>query len=250
MLPAESSTRIMWQPTVSPPRWQGKAPLCRDSSRGPGYGCSLHAVALLDSIWIDKWHQLSLPTGKWAQLPFFGPASHWNPQSGWHFQSVMLAIESALPGVTVTERDDLSILGAPIDINGCRTGVPKAEERLSTMSSRLESNDAHHASFLLRNCLSMPRLLFKLRCSPCYRLHAELTQFDKTLRQAASTVCNVNFDDTGWQQSTLPVAQGGLGLSSAVNVSYHFRFSKTFLNLARHLKLTQSLNIGLNLDTN
>ena len=25
-------------------------------------GCSLHAVALLDSIWIDKWHQLSLPT--------------------------------------------------------------------------------------------------------------------------------------------------------------------------------------------
>ena len=34
--PAESSTRIMWQPTVFPPRWQGKAPLCRDSSRGPG----------------------------------------------------------------------------------------------------------------------------------------------------------------------------------------------------------------------
>ena len=32
-------------------------------------------------------------------------------------------------------------------------------------------------------------------------------------------VCNVKFDDTGWQQSTLPVAQGGLGLSSAVNVS-------------------------------
>ena len=47
----------------------------------------------------------------------------------------------------------------------------------------------------------------------------KLTQFDKTLRQATSTVCNVKFDDTGWQQSTLPVAQGGLGLSSAVNVS-------------------------------
>ena len=36
VLPAESSTQIMWQPTVSPPRWQGKAPLCQDSSRGPG----------------------------------------------------------------------------------------------------------------------------------------------------------------------------------------------------------------------
>ena len=36
VLPAKSSTRVMWQPTVSPSRWQGKAPLCRDSSRGPG----------------------------------------------------------------------------------------------------------------------------------------------------------------------------------------------------------------------
>ena len=119
----------------------------------------------------------------------------------------------------MTEREDLCILGAPIDINGCRTGVPKAVEHLSTMFSRLESLGAHPAFFLLRNCLSMPRLLLKLRSSLCYRLHAELTQFDETFRQAAFTDCNVNFDDTRWQQSKLPVAQGGLGLSSAVNVS-------------------------------
>ena len=42
-------------------------------------GCSLHAVALLDSTWIDKWHQLSLPTGKWAQLPFFGASQPLEP---------------------------------------------------------------------------------------------------------------------------------------------------------------------------
>ena len=99
-----------------------------------------------------------------------------------NFQSVLLAIESALPGVTVTEREDLSILGTPTDINSCRTGVIKAVERLSTIFSRLESIDAHPAFFLLRNCLLMPRLLFKLRSSLCYRLHAELTQLDETLR--------------------------------------------------------------------
>ena len=76
----------------------------------------------------------------------------------YNFQSFMLAIESALPGVTVTEREDLRILGAPIDINGYRTGVPKAVELLSAMSRRLESIDAHHAFIHLRNCLSMPRL--------------------------------------------------------------------------------------------
>ena len=42
-------------------------------------GCCLHAVALLDSIWIGKWHQLSLPTGKWAQLPFFGASQPLEP---------------------------------------------------------------------------------------------------------------------------------------------------------------------------
>ena len=89
-----------------------------------------------------------------------------------NFQSVFLSIESALPGVSVTEREDLSILGTPIDINGCRTGVLKAVERLSTMSSRLESIDAHPAFFLLRNCLLMSRLHFKLRSSLCYRLHS------------------------------------------------------------------------------
>ena len=135
-----------------------------------------------------------------------------------NFQSVLLATES-LPGVTVTEHEDLCILGALIDINGCCTGVLNAVERRSTMYGRLEYIDAHPAFFFLRNSLSMPRLLLKLRSSPCYRLHSELTQFDETLRQAASTFCNVNFDDSGWQQSTLPVAQGGLGLSSAVNVT-------------------------------
>ena len=98
----------------------------------------------------------------------------------------------------MTECDDLSIIGAPIDINGCRTGVLEAVERLSTISSRLESIDAHPAFFLQRNCLLIPHLLFELRSSQCYRLHSELTQFDETLRQTASTVCNINFGDTGW----------------------------------------------------
>ena len=97
-----------------------------------------------------------------------------------NFQSILIALESALSGVTVTEREDLITLGAPIDINGCRTGVIKAEVRHSTISSRLKSIDAHPAFFLLRNCLSISRLLFKLRSSPCNRLHSELIQFDET----------------------------------------------------------------------
>ena len=121
-----------------------------------------------------------------------------------NIQSVMLAIKSALPCVTVTEREDIGILGAPTDVNSCRTGVPKAVERLSTMSSRLESIDAHPAFFLLRNCLLMPRLLFKRRKSPFYRLHSELTQFDETLRQATSKFCKVIFTIPGGNSRHFP----------------------------------------------
>ena len=85
-----------------------------------------------------------------------------------NFQSVMLAIESALPGVKASEREDLDIHGTPIYINGSHTGVLKEVEHLSAMFSRQESIDAHTAFFLLWNCLSMPRLLFNLRSSTCY----------------------------------------------------------------------------------
>ena len=39
------------------------------------------------------------------------------------------------------------------------------------------------------------------------------------VQQAASTVCNVKFDNTVCQLSIFPIAQGGVGLSSTVNVS-------------------------------
>ena len=39
----------------------------------------------------------------------------------------------------------------------------------------------------------------------------------RDIAQTASMVCIVNFDDTVWHQSTLPVAQGGLGFFSAIN---------------------------------
>ena len=44
--------------------------------------------------------------------------------SGDNFQSVKIAIQSTLLRVTVTKREDLGILGAQIDINRCRIGVP------------------------------------------------------------------------------------------------------------------------------
>ena len=72
-----------------------------------------------------------------------------------NFQSVMIATQCILLEVMMIEREDLSIIGNPIDINGCHTGVPKAVELLSAMSDRLHRINRRPLRFL-----SLPELPF------------------------------------------------------------------------------------------
>ena len=77
--------------------------------------------------------------------------------------------------------------------------------------SHLKYLQAHNALVLLKNSLSMPRLLYTLRTSDC-RNHPLLTRFDTILREGLLLILNVNFYDTQWLQATLPVRNGGIGL--------------------------------------
>ena len=53
------------------------------------------------------------------------------------------------------------------------------------MSSRLLLIDFHPAVFLLRNCFSIPKLLYILRSSPCNESPDELGKIDGILRKCA-----------------------------------------------------------------
>ena len=125
VLPAESSTRIMWQPTVSPPQVAKKGSTlsgfvqrsrlgrevgrdlhsnkwevwsCIRQSGQSGEGCRGSPIEFwyetwdvgandaactrsLCSIWSGSTNgiKLSLPTGKWAQLPFLGASRPLEP---------------------------------------------------------------------------------------------------------------------------------------------------------------------------
>ena len=59
----------------------------------------------------------------------------------------------------------------------------------------------------------MPKMLYILSCSPCSN-HAKLAEFDLTLRASLTAITNVQIDDLGWIQASLPVAAGGLGIRS------------------------------------
>ena len=87
------------------------------------------------------------------------------------------------------------------------------------MFSRLLLIDSHPALCLLRNCYSIPKLLYILHSAPCYESPDELDKIDGILRKCAVDICNVHFDDTGWRIATLPIRFGGLGLRSVSDIS-------------------------------
>jgi len=85
--------------------------------------------------------------------------------------------------------------------------LDKALQRLSLLHS-------HDALVLLKNSLSMPKLLYLLRTADCTD-NPFLTTFDNTLKSGLSSILNVDLSDIQWLQACLPVRHGGLGIRSA-----------------------------------
>jgi hypothetical protein len=115
-----------------------------------------------------------------------------------------------------TETADLILLGSPL-LPG--VGVDKAiadkRSELETLSRRLQFMPAHDSLFLMRNIVSMPRLLYTLRTAPCTGSN-ELVLYDALVKSILCTTLNSDITDAVWRQASLPVRWGGLGTRGAV----------------------------------
>ena len=76
----------------------------------------------------------------------------------------------------------------------------------------------HNSLFLLRNALSIPKLSYLLRTTPCFASH-QMKEYDSTLRQTLSSSLNIQLNDDNWAQATLPVRWGGLGVRSICSLA-------------------------------
>ena len=85
-------------------------------------------------------------------------------------------------------------------------------QRLSEIVTKL---DAHYVFYLLKNCVSLPKLLYFLRTSPCFEELDLLQQYDLIIRKSLSKICNVNFIESSYTQAILPVSKGGICIASA-----------------------------------
>ena len=112
-------------------------------------------------------------------------------------------------------KEDMTFLGGP----GlqCRATDKLLQEKIADMEraiKRLALLQAHDALCLLKNSISISKLLYLLKTSPCFN-NPLLASVDDTLRRGLSLVLNVELDHKQCSPATLPVHMGDLGVRSA-----------------------------------
>ncbi len=112
-----------------------------------------------------------------------------------------------------------SLLGSPIgDTSSTSDAISGKTQLLLAKGEGLQHVSAHDALLLLRNSFAIPKLLYLLRSSPSF-LSPNLKDYDDVLISIVGTIANTCLDDNAWNQVSLPVKAGGLGIRSAVQLA-------------------------------
>ena len=127
----------------------------------------------------------------------------------------LASFQKLCPGIKTPKKDELILLGSPLGPKSPADLLEKKINEMENVNGIVAKLDAHYGFFMLKNCFSLPKLLCLLRTSTCFNHPALSEQYDKTVRDGLSKVCNVNFDDISSTQLALPAEKSGLGVSSA-----------------------------------
>ncbi len=117
-----------------------------------------------------------------------------------------------LPRIRNTDSSDLCLLGAPLNDAAIPKCLDDKHVVVSILCDKLKYVDAHHELFFLKNCFSVPKLLYILRTSHSWLQSPRLEAIDETIRQCLQRITNTAMDGVSWHQSSLPVGTGGLGI--------------------------------------
>ena len=120
------------------------------------------------------------------------------------------------PGVKRMTKENLKLLGAPIFEEAGGDVFREKLQELKTMVGRLTQIQAHHALFLLRNCLAIPKLTYLLRCTPCFKLRDVMAEYDEQLRIGLESILNGKLEEEAWQQCTLGHLTGMTSVGEAM----------------------------------
>lgn len=120
-------------------------------------------------------------------------------------------------GIPLVEEEGITLLGSPVgSLDFERRVIGERMEKVREISHRLPLIQDPQTEFaLLRSCLSLPKLMFTLRTTkPTH--HLDMWQeYDSITRDSLSRILGSSIPNYQWEQATLPVSAGGLGLRLA-----------------------------------
>ena len=95
--------------------------------------------------------------------------------------TIVASFQKLCPGIKTPKKDELIILGSPLGPKSQADLLEMKINELEKINGIVEKLDAHHSFFMLRNCFSLPKLLYFLRTSACFNYPALLEKNDKTV---------------------------------------------------------------------
>jgi hypothetical protein len=132
---------------------------------------------------------------------------------------IVRQFRAVVPDINHVNTSDAMLLGAPIGSEQSVVEVLTVKlHELRRLSIRISQFNAHDALFLLKNCFSIPKLTYTLRSAPCYTQQL-LSKYDDIIRSTLQSILNISIPDMTWDQATLPVSKGGLGIRKATQIA-------------------------------
>ena len=122
------------------------------------------------------------------------------------------------PGIIII--NELNFLGIPITENAFANTFNKKLDELKLLFERLTQLDNYHiAYYILKNCFSMPKLIFLLRTTPTCNQQEIIKEMDCRIKTTLDTLTNSRLENRAWNASSLPINLGGLGVRRIQDVA-------------------------------
>jgi len=134
-------------------------------------------------------------------------------------QEVFDRFNELAPGIVLKE-NEIDLLGAPLTDSGIPAALKSKLVELKRMVGRLREMNSHQAFFLLRHSLSIPKLTYLLRTTPCWRAMNDLVSYDQYLKSSLEAIINCQLDSRAWNEASLSIKCGGIGIRNVTNLCY------------------------------
>ena len=132
---------------------------------------------------------------------------------------IIKAFQMEFPSISIPAPNLWHLWGSPLNQDSTPPHLETTTKMLGNIIENLELIEPHQEFFMLKNCLSIPKLIYLLRSAPCFKCRKELEVFDAAIKTNMEKISNVSFGEEKWSQASLPIKHAGLGLRSTADLS-------------------------------